>query len=136
MLGITRIPKRRFSLEVNLAISQFGCSFIQFSSFSYLQIGAYNGFPKRLPRYLEDKVVLVELCQQILEVNTFCFNVKKIAGIPFPIVVGPSSCASKSNASNIVKRFKKNIKLVDYEVLKPQYDLVKFLKGYLKLGYA
>ena len=61
-------------------------------------MGAYDGFSKRFPRNLEDKIVLVELCRHILEVNTLCYNVKKIVGIPFPIVVGPSSCACRSDA--------------------------------------
>ena len=102
-----------------MAINQFRFSFIQFPNLTYLQIGAHDEFTKRLLRYLEDKVVLVELCQDILEVNTLCSNVKKIAEIPFPIVVGPYSCASRSDAHNLVKRFERKIKLLDYEVLRP-----------------
>lgn len=109
---------------------------IQFLSFSYLWIGACDGFPKRLPRYPKGKVILVKLCRQILEENTLCSNVKKIVRIPFPIVVGPYSHASRSNAKNLVKIFEKKIKLVDYEVLRPQYDPVNFVRDHLKLGYA
>ena len=68
--------------------------------------------------------------------NTLCSNVKKIAKIPTPIVVGLYSCASKSDAQNLVKSFERKIKLLDYEVLRPQYDLVNFVRDHLKLGYA
>lgn len=81
-------------------------------------------------------MVLVELCQQILEVNTLCSNVKKIARISFPIVAGRYSCASRSNAQNMVKSFESKIKLVDYEVLRPQYDPINFVRDHLKFGYA
>lgn len=79
---------------------------------------------------------MVELCRQILEINTLCSNVKKIAKVSFPIVVGLYLCASRSDAQNLVKRFESKIKLLDYEVLKPQYDLVNFVWDHLKLGYA
>lgn len=129
-------PEWRFSLEAISVVSQFGCCFIQFPSFSYLRIGAFDGFPKRHTRYPEDKVVFVELRRQILEVNTLCSNVKKIIEIPFPIMVGSYSCASRSDIRNLVKAFESRIKLIDYEVIRPQYDPLSFVKDHLKLGYA
>lgn len=38
-------PERRFSPEAISAIGQFRCPFIQFLTFSYLRIGAFDGFP-------------------------------------------------------------------------------------------
>ena len=105
-------------------------------SFSNLYIGSYDEFPKRFPRYMDNKVVLVELCQQILEVNTLCLNVKNIFRIPFPIVVGPYSFSSRLDAQNLVKSFENNIKLLYYEIHRPLYDLVNFVRDNLKLGYA
>ena len=35
-----------------------------------------------------------------------------------------------------MKSFESKIKLLDYEVLRPQYDLVNFVRNHLKLGYA
>ena len=61
---------------------------------------------------------------------------KKIVEISFPIVVGPYSCASRSNAHNLVKIFEGKIKFLDYEVLRPQYDIVDFVKDHLRLGYS
>ena len=68
--------------------------------------------------------------------NTLCSNVKKIVEISFPIVAGSYSCASRSDARNLVKAFESRIKLIDYEVIRPQYDPVSFVKDHLKLGYA
>lgn len=65
-----------------------------------------------------------------------CSNVKKIAGISFPIVAGPYSCASRSHARNLAKSFDSKIKLIDYEVIRPQYDQVNFVRDHLKLGYT
>ena len=62
-------PERRFSPEAMAAISQFSCYFIQFSSFSYLCLAAFDGFPMKLPRYPDDMIVLVEIVRQAVQVN-------------------------------------------------------------------
>lgn len=62
--------ERRFSPKAISVVGHFKCCFIQFPSFFYLRIGAFDGFPKILPKYPIDKIVLVKLCRQILEVNT------------------------------------------------------------------
>ena len=54
-------PERRFSLEAMVAISQFGNYFIQFSTFSYLHLAVFDGFPLKLPRYPSDMIVLIEI---------------------------------------------------------------------------
>ena len=51
-------------------------------------------------------------------------------------MVGPYSCSSRLDAWNLVKKFERKIKLLDYEVLWLQYDLVNFVRDHLKLGYA
>lgn len=61
---------------------------------------------------------------------------KKIARISFPKVVGPYSCAFRSDAQNLVKIFESKIKLIYYEVISPQYDPVNFVEDHLKLGYT
>lgn len=68
--------------------------------------------------------------------NTLCSNVKKIVEKSFPIVVGSYTCASGSDAHNLVKSFESKIKLIDYEVLRPQYDPTKFVIDHLKFGYT
>ena len=52
-----------------------------------------------------------------------------------PIVVGSYSCASRSDAQNLVKIFESKIKLTNYDVLRPQYNLINFVRDHLKLGY-
>ena len=59
-------PERRFSPEEMPIISQFGCYFIQFSSFLYLRLAAFDGFPFKLPRYPDDMIVLMEIMRQAL----------------------------------------------------------------------
>ena len=58
--------ERWFSLEAMAAIRRFGYYFIQFSSFSYFCVVAFDGFPLRLPRYPSDMIVLVEHIHQAL----------------------------------------------------------------------
>ncbi len=67
--------------------------------------------------------------------NTLCLNVKKIVRISFPIVFVPYSYASRFDAQNLVKSFESKIKLTDYEILRPQYDPINFVRDQLKLGY-
>ena len=54
-------PERRFNPEAMVTISQFGSYFIQFSSFSYLCLVAFDGFPLKLPRYPNDMIMLIEI---------------------------------------------------------------------------
>lgn len=61
-----------------------------------------------------------------------CSIVKKIARIPFPIVVGPYSCASRSDAQNLVKAFENIIKLIDYEVKEVLKASNKKLMNYIR----
>ena len=58
--------EQRFSPKVMAVISQFGYYFIQFSSFSYLHLAAFDGFPLKLPRYPNDMIVLMEIVRQAL----------------------------------------------------------------------
>jgi hypothetical protein len=51
-------------------------------------------------------------------------------------VVGPYSCASRSNTQNLVKIFEGKIKLLNYEVYRPQYDLMGFVRDHLKLRHS
>ena len=51
-------------------------------------------------------------------------------------MVGPYSCAYRSDAQNLVDSFESKIKLIDYEVLVPQCDPINFMRDHLKLGYA
>jgi len=58
--------------------------FIQYPRFAYLRVGRFDGYPYKLPRYVDDKMVLIELCRQIGSLNKKCKDKRK-PGIPFPI---------------------------------------------------
>ena len=51
----------RFSPKSMAVISQFGSYFIQFSYFSYLCRAVFDEFPLKLPRYLNEMIVLIEI---------------------------------------------------------------------------
>ena len=95
-------PERRFSPEVMAAISQFGNYFIQFSTFSYLHLPAFDGFPLKLPRYLTDMIMLIEIMRQAVQMNVLSRSLKK-KGYEFHMKVGAYSCESHSNAKNMLK---------------------------------
>lgn len=60
------------SLELVTAILENVSYFTQFSTFTYIKIGAFDDFSHKLPRYLDDKMIMIELCRQIVEVNKRC----------------------------------------------------------------
>ncbi len=70
-------PKRRSNLEAMAAISQFSSYFIQFSSFSYLRLAAFDGFLLKLPRYLDDMIVLIKIMRQAIQVNVLSASLRK-----------------------------------------------------------
>ena len=85
--------ERRFSPEVMVAISQFGNYFIKFSTFSYLQLATFDGFPLKIPRYPSDMIMLIEIMKQVIQVNMLSKSLKK-KGYEFPMKVGAYSCES------------------------------------------
>ena len=100
------MPERRFSPEEMAAISQLGSYFIQFSSFSYLRLATFDGFPLKLPRYRDDMIMLIEIMRQAIQVNVLSANLRK-KGYEFPIKVGAYSCETRSDAKNILKAFER-----------------------------
>ena len=86
-------PKRRFNTKAMVAISQFGNYFIKFSTFSYLCLATFDGFPLKLPRYLSDMIMLIEIVRHVIQVNVLSGSLKK-KGYEFPMKVGAYSCES------------------------------------------
>ena len=126
-------PERRFSPEAMVAISQFGCYFIQFSSFSYLHLAAFDGFPMKLPRYPDDMIVLMEIMRQAVQVNVLSASLRK-KGYELPIRVGAYSCDTRPDAKNILKAFESKYKLEEYEVVKPMFDPNGYARDVLQIG--
>ena len=102
--------ERIFGLEAMVVISQFGSSFIQFLSFLYLHLAIFDGFPLKLPRYLSDMIVLIEIMREAIQVNVLSESLKK-KGYEFSMKVGSFSYESHSNAKNILKVFEMKYKI-------------------------
>ena len=115
------------------AISQFGCYFIQFSSFSYLRLAAFDGFPLKLPRYPDDMIVLVEIVRRAIQVNVLSASLRK-KGYEFPIKVGAYNCETRSDAKNILKAFERKYQLEEYEVVRPAFDPNGYARDVLQIG--
>ena len=79
-------PERRFSPEAMAIISHFESYFIQLSSFSYLCLVAFNGFPLKIPRSPNEMLFLIEIVRQALQVNILSESLKK-KGYEFPMKV-------------------------------------------------
>lgn len=61
--------KKLLEAAYNYKVSFFGCVFLQFSNFTYICIGCFTGEPFMLPRYPSDKIILMELCRQLIHVH-------------------------------------------------------------------
>ena len=52
-------------------VNDYGRIFIQFPTFTYLKVGYFKGKPYTLPRYATDKIILMELVKQLMEVQSY-----------------------------------------------------------------
>lgn len=118
--------------ETMAVIGQFGYYIIQFSYFSYLHLAVFDGFPLKLPRYLVDMIMLMEIMRQALQVNVLSASLRK-KGYEFPLKVGSYICESKSDAKNILKAFEEKYKLQEYRVLRPMFDPNGYTRDVLQI---
>ena len=125
--------ERRFIPEVMEAINQFGTYIIQFSSFSYLCLIASDGFTLKLPKYLNNMIMLIKIMRQAIQVNVLSTSLRK-KGYEFPIWVGSYSCESWSDAKNMLKAFENKYKLEEYEVVRPMFDPNGYVRDVLQIG--
>ena len=116
-----------------VAISQFGSYFIYFSSISYLCLAAFEKFPLKLPRYPSNKIVLIEIVRQAIEVNVLSASLRK-KGYEFPMKVGAYSCESRSDAKKMLKEFENKYKLEEYEVVRPIFNPNGYARDVLQIG--
>jgi hypothetical protein len=114
-------PERKFSPKAIVVMRQFGCSFIQYSSFSYLSPANFDRFLLRLPRYPSDMTMLIEIIWQAPQVNVLSASLKK-KGYEFPMKVGVFSCESGFDAKNLLKSFELHYTLESYEELRSMFD--------------
>ena len=116
-----------------VAISQFGNYFIKFSTFSYLCLEAFDRFPLKLPRYLSDMIMLIEIVRHVIQVTMLSGSLNK-KGYEFPMKVGSYSCESKCNAKNMLKAFEIKYKLEAYEVMRLGFYLNGYTRVVLRIG--
>lgn len=65
-------PARQLSHEAIQFVGFYYSHFTHFQRFSYIRVGGYASFPIKLPKYLEDKWVVIEACRKLVDVNRIC----------------------------------------------------------------
>ena len=71
-------------------VNQYGCIFLQFTTFTYLRVGYFKGEPYTLPRYATDRIILMELARQLMDVQ----NDQHASHRPGFGIIGPDQHAS------------------------------------------
>jgi len=96
------LEQRRVSDDALTVVNGLGCLFIQFSTFTYLRVGYYHGYPYMLPKFPSDKIVLIELCWKMIIVHNKQMELNK-PGFRFPIEICRYfvAIASKAKAKEI-----------------------------------
>ena len=93
----------------------------------------FDGFPLKLPRYLDDMIMLIEIARKAIQVNVLSVSLRK-KGYEFPMKVGAYSCETRSDVKNILKAFERKYKLEEYEVVRPTFDPNGYARDVLQIG--
>lgn len=75
------------SKEATKLVEKYGSWHIQFPTFTYLRIRGFRIEPYRLPMYLTDKIILLEVVRQLLDYD-FLQKEKHRTRITLPIALG------------------------------------------------
>lgn len=97
---------KRMSAEVRELVSIYGSYYIQFSIFTYIRVGGFEGELFKLPRYALNNHVLIEVCRQLAHIDKK-LKEKGKSGVIFLVDLGHYSCKFVSNALNLELEFKK-----------------------------
>jgi len=65
--------------------------------FTYLRVGYFQGYPYMLPKSPRDKIVLMELCRQMIVVHNKQMELKK-PSFKFLVEIGRYSIATATKA--------------------------------------
>ncbi|KAH9305342.1 hypothetical protein KI387_009746, partial [Taxus chinensis] len=87
------LKANRVSKEAWEAVSRIGSIFIRFADFTYLRVTRFSGEPLKLPRYPNDRLVIMELSRQLVEMHDLQSKRHKSIGC-FPTTMGHYSCQS------------------------------------------
>lgn len=101
------LQKRRISDAAYNRVSHFGCVFLQFPTFTYIRIGCFSGEPFILPRFPSDKIVLMELCRQLISVHEKQSQAHK-TGLKFLESIGRYSVLTNPKAKNMEEEMQWN----------------------------
>lgn len=121
------------SAEAIELVNVYGSFFIQFSHFTYLRVGGFKGEPFRLPRYVSDSCILIEVSRQLAYMAKDYGKDSDTRRI-FPIDLGHYSYKSVSNALNLELEFKK-FHLKSF-VKRDNFDSRCFIPQYVKKGVS
>ncbi|KAH9297391.1 hypothetical protein KI387_029073, partial [Taxus chinensis] len=121
------LRKTRVLDEAWAEVSKWGCIFLQFKKFTYLRVVMYSGDPFCLPRYLGDRLILMELVRQLLDFHKFQQSKHK-AAVSFPISIGRYTCSIVVKAKNVVHELQDKLK----KHMKPRdsFDIRGVLRAY------
>lgn len=87
-------------------VNQYRFMFLQFSTFTYLKVGYFNGETFMLPRYPSNKIVLMELACQMNAVHEAQSGSHKI-GLKFTLTIGRYSINSIFKARAIEEKMRR-----------------------------
>lgn len=96
---------KRLTEEAMQFISTYGSFYIQFSRFTYLRVGGFEGEPYKLSRYVFDRQVLMEVSRQLAYIEKK-YREKHQTRVSFPIELTYYTCNSVSYALNLELEFK------------------------------
>jgi len=89
---------KRLSNAAREFISAYGHWYTQHERYTYLRIQGFTSYPYRLPRYPTNRMVMLEVTRQLLELIRLQ-KLKKKGGIQFPLRLGQNlECPSLSAA--------------------------------------
>lgn len=118
------------SVEAVELINNYGSFFIQFNHFTYIRVGGFKGEPFRLPRYVSDYCVLIEVSRQLAYVVKANED-SSTSGI-FPIDLGHYSCKFVSDALNLELEFQRfHLKTF---MKRDNFDSKGFIAHYVKMA--
>lgn len=63
------LQKKRLSNVSYNKVCEYECVFLQFPTFTYIWVGYFTGEPFMLPIYPSHKIVVMELCRQLVYLN-------------------------------------------------------------------
>lgn len=127
--------ERRVSHSAWAYLKQYAFLFIQFPKFTYIRAQGFTERPNKLPRYPNDRIILLELSWKLQHIH-LVLNSKHLARIPYPLAF--SQGMYKLKTSQCAGNFEKA--LAEYHfclhTTHPWMDPYGYIRKALGPGYA